>query len=81
MRWNVSYGDVPLYKYYYEVRAYEKTGCNLVTNKLLESDSALSGYQTIKAGVVSNYELDSAEKVKKHIRGRYQQYFGGYKRR
>lgn len=72
LRWGVNYGDNPSYKYYYEVRAYERVNDKLIANKLLGTDPELSGYQTIKSGVVYNYGLDSAGKVKEYIKMKYQ---------
>lgn len=72
LRWTVNYGVSPTYKYYYEVRAYERSGEKLIVNKLLRTDQKLSGYQMISSGFVSRYELDSAAKVREYIKQNYQ---------
>ncbi len=68
----MNYGVSSIYKYYYEVRAYERSGENLIVNKSLRTDQKYSGYQMISSGTVSRYELDSAAKVREYIKQNYQ---------
>lgn len=73
LRWSVNYStNGILYPYHYEVKTYrrnEGSGYELYLDS--DKDAALSGYQTMINGEISNYALDNAIKIKKYLYSKY----------
>lgn len=73
LRWNVNYQNKNiLYPYYYEIKTYKKiSDAGYVLNLYPDKDANLSGYQTNINGVMSNYPLDNAKKIKAYFTKQY----------
>lgn len=73
LRWHVNYESNKVeYPYYYEVKTYKlEEGKGYINNLDGERDSELSGYQIESNGVIKNFPLDNAEKIKNFLRVKY----------